>query len=310
MLQKLHKNARTTLSIRREIQENKESINSLAKKLGLSWKTVAKWKKRKTIEDLSSKPKRLRTTLSQYEEDLIVFERKKFKKTTEEIYFSLENKIDNLYPVKIYRVLKRHNLSVFPEELLKAERRIRKFRKYKIGYLHMDMMWAPKINKKRYYIFTVIDRISKLAFIKVFERKTRFQGKDFLKKAIFFYPYKVNYILTDNGGEFSYNFMRKEKRPKNKLHPFDEICKDNKIQHRTIKFKHPWTNGMVERFNGKIKNKVIRRYLFENVEDLKQKLIEFVNDYNFKARLKQLNYKSPAEYLKVNHNYSVQRIVS
>ena len=34
-----------------------------------------------------------------------------------------------------------------------------------IGYLHIDVLYAPKINKKRWYIFTCIDRVSKIAFI-------------------------------------------------------------------------------------------------------------------------------------------------
>jgi transposase InsO family protein len=70
--------------------------------------------------------------------------------------------------------------------------------------------------------------------------------------------------LTDNGGEFSYKYLHQTKRPKDKrVHPLDKLCQENKIKHRTIKFKHPWTNGMVERFNGKIKDKVFKRYIFD-----------------------------------------------
>lgn len=88
------------------------------------------------------------------------------------------------------------------------------------------------------------------------------------------------------------------------------ICKQNKIQHRTIRFRHPWTNGMIERFNGKIKKNVIKRYLFENEIDLKEKLIAYLNHYNFVVKLKQLGYKTPAEYLKQTKNISIQRIVT
>lgn len=310
MFQKLHKNARTNYSIRKEIQESQENINVLAKKFALSWKTVKKWRTRKTVEDKTSRPKKLKTTLSQFEEDLIVFERKEFKKTIEEIYFSLEKKIENIYPVKIYRVLKRYHLSVLPNELIKAERKIRKFHRYNIGYLHLDSLWVPKItDKKRRYIYTAIDRVSKLAFIQFSEDKKIKTSTGFLHKVLDFYPYKINYILTDNGIEFSYNQLPKIRRPKNKIHFFDQICRDEKIQHRTIKFKHPWTNGMVERFNGKIKDRVFRRYIFENIPDLKEKLTTFINEYNFKVKLKQINYQSPAEFLKNKHGYFVQPIV-
>ena len=270
MIIKLHKNARTNFTLRKEIKEATGSVNSLALKYGLSWRTARKWKERESVEDVSSRPHNLRISLIQAEEDLILFERKKFKKTVEEIYFALDGVIPNIYPVKVYRCLVRYGLSVLPDELLKAERRIRKFRKYSIGYLHIDTLYTPKINHKRWYVFTCIDRISKLAFVWVTDRKTKTNGARFLEMVLNFYPYKINYILTDNGFEFTYKALAKKTK---KIHPFDHICLEHKIQHRTIKFKHPWTNGMVERFNQKVKTKDFKRYLFAGVEDLKAKLI-------------------------------------
>jgi len=66
----------------------------------------------------------------------------------------------------------------------------------------------------------------------------------------------------------------------------------------------------VERFNGKVKNKVIRRYLFKNEANLKLKLIIYLNMYNFDVKLKQLGYRTPADYLKQTKNISIQRIVT
>ena len=129
MIIKLHKNARTNFTLRREIKEASGSVNFLAGKYGLSWKTVRKWRGRDSVEDASSRPHRLKISLTREQEDLILFERKKFKKTVEEIYFATEGIIPNIYPVKIYRCLARYGLGVLPDELIKAERRIRKFRK-------------------------------------------------------------------------------------------------------------------------------------------------------------------------------------
>ena len=308
MMQKLHKNAKTNYSIRKEIKESDLSISVLAKKFNISWLTAKKWKERTTVEDKSSRPNKTRTTLSLKEEDLILFERKKFKKTVDEIYLTLEKGIPNLYPQKVYRCVRRYGLSSLPKEFVLAERKIRKFRKYTIGYIHTDTLFSPKIVKKRYYIFTAIDRVSKVAYLSVADRKTKEAGTRFLKKVLTFYPYAIHYILTDNGFEFSYKALPKRKKTK-KIHPFDAVCKENKIEHRTIKFKHPWTNGMVERFNGKIKSKVFKRHLFENRDDLKKKLIEYLNHYNFEARLKQIDYLTPADFLKSKFNKSIQPIV-
>ena len=53
----LHKNARTTPAIRREIKKSDLSVNALAKKYNLSRNTVKKWKEADSVEDKSSRPK-------------------------------------------------------------------------------------------------------------------------------------------------------------------------------------------------------------------------------------------------------------
>lgn len=305
---RLHRNARTTLAIRREIQRSTLSAYALAKQYHISWTTAKRWKEAGSLEDRSSRPHRLRTDLNQEQIERILFERKQFKKTIEDIFFTLEDEIPNLYPMKIYRVLARYGLGRLPEELLDAERKIKRFRKYSIGYLHLDVLYAPKIKGIRSYIYTAIDRVSKIAFVMVGKNKRKETGAKFLKEAINFYPYQINYLLTDNGFEFTYKALPRHRKTK-KIHPFTLICKKHKIQHRTIRFKHPWTNGMVERFNRTIKNQVLRKYLFSSIFEMNGKLIQFVNHYNHQKRLKSLNYKTPAQYLKEEKNINLQRIV-
>jgi len=278
MLQRLHKNAKTNYLIREYIKSSPKSNLDLSLELNLNIKTIRKWKCRENLSDKSSKPIHLRTKITDDQENLIVYERRANKRTVFEIEDILNETIPNLYSMKIYRILDRWGLSILPKELKEADRLVKKFRKYTIGYLHIDTIYTPKFalidgTKKRWYVFTCIDRVSKIAFVWISERRNKNTGEVFLKKVLDFYPYKINYILTDNGGEFSYNFIRPSKRPKTRLHPFDNLCKLNKIQHRTIKFAHPWTNGMVERFNQKIKLNVIRKYLFVNIEELDAKLI-------------------------------------
>jgi transposase InsO family protein len=81
------------------------------------------------------------------------------------------------------------------------------------------------------------------------DRKTMANGSTFLQKVINFYPFKIHCILTNNGPEFTYKALAIKTR---EIHLLDQVCNKNKIEHRTIKFRYPWTNGMVERFNGKI----------------------------------------------------------
>jgi hypothetical protein len=114
MLQKLHKNAKTNYLIRRKIQQSSEPIAVLAQKYHLSRPTIRKWKNRESLEDKSSRPDKIRTVLTTEQEDLILFERRQFKKSIEEIYLTLEDNIPSLYPMKIYRCVSRYGLSVLP----------------------------------------------------------------------------------------------------------------------------------------------------------------------------------------------------
>lgn len=300
----LHKNSKTTYKIRQEIKISNDSISSLAKKYSLDWKTVKKWKYSPSIEDKSSRPHSLRTDLTSKEEDLICFHRKQFKSTIDEIFFALHGSFSDkkIYPMKIYRCLKRHNLNVLPKELKEAERRIKKFKHYGIGYLHIDFIFSKRFNSKRYYVFTCIDRVSKLAYVKLTNSRKKEVAVEFLEEVIKYYPYKINYILTDNGSEFTDTMNRKHPfiKPK-KNHVFVQKCIDNDIHIRHTQFKHPWTNGMVERFNRKIKENVIQIKYFKDIEELAEDLVEYMNKYNYATKLRGLKYRSPIEYLKEEH---------
>src|SRR6266853_5235482 len=57
MGQVLHGCATTTEAIRRAIQNSQESLRALSKRYGINPKTVAKWKKRGSVADLSTGPK-------------------------------------------------------------------------------------------------------------------------------------------------------------------------------------------------------------------------------------------------------------
>ena len=57
MGQILHGSATTTEAVRRAIQHSQASLRALAKRYGINPKTVAKWKKRGSVADLTTGPK-------------------------------------------------------------------------------------------------------------------------------------------------------------------------------------------------------------------------------------------------------------
>jgi len=72
MGQVLHGSARTTEAVRRAIQHSQESLRALAKRDGINQKTIAKWKGRTSVADLSTGPKEPRSTVLSVEEEAVV----------------------------------------------------------------------------------------------------------------------------------------------------------------------------------------------------------------------------------------------
>ena len=56
-----HGSATTTFAVRAAIQRSQASLAQLSRELGINARTVAKWRKRETIEDLKTGPRELRS---------------------------------------------------------------------------------------------------------------------------------------------------------------------------------------------------------------------------------------------------------
>ena len=58
-----HGSATTTHAVRAAIQRSQASLAQLSRELGINPKTVAKWRKRATVEDLKTGPSEPRSTI-------------------------------------------------------------------------------------------------------------------------------------------------------------------------------------------------------------------------------------------------------
>ena len=292
MGQILHKRAKTTHEIREAIQRSEASIASLAREYKLNYKTVAKWKKRKTVNDAPMGAKRVNTVLTEHEEEIICAFRQKTQLPLDDCYISLKEIIPKLSRSNLHRCLVRHGLN----RLLQPEKSIpkKKFKAYNIGYFHIDIC-EVRTAEKKVYLFVAIDRTSKYVYAQLFESASTGAITRFLKDLIYAVPYKIHTILTDNGIQFTYRLLAKP--PENKVHPFDKICGEYGIEHRLTKFKHPWTNGQVERMNRTIKEHTVKKYHYDTVDQLKKHLHSFLKAYNYAQKLKFLKFKTPMEII-------------
>jgi transposase InsO family protein len=69
-------------------------------------------------------------------------------------------------------------------------------------------------------------------------------------------PYRIHTMLTDNGIQFTNRALDAHAL----AHIFDRVCRENGIEHRLTKVRHPWTNDQVERMNRTIKEATVKRF--------------------------------------------------
>jgi len=297
MGQVLHGCATTTAAVRRAIQNSQESLRALAKRYGINQKTVAKWKKREAVSDLPTGPKKPKSTvLSIDDEAIIVAFRRHALLPLDDCLYALQATIPHLTRSSLHRCLQRHGISRLPE--VEGDKpKGKKFKTYPIGFFHIDIAEVQTAEGKL-YLYVAIDRTSKFAFVQLVKKTGRTSASAFLEALIAAVPYKIHTVLTDNGIQFTFP-PRYVNGPTARYmtHMFDMRCRENGIEHRLTKVKHPWTNGQVERMNRTIKEATVKRYHYDNHQQFETHLTDFINAYNYGRRLKTLKGLTPYEYI-------------
>ena len=290
-----HGCATTTHAIRAAIQRSQATNAALSRQLGINVKTVAKWRKRETLEDRKTGPSEPRSTvLSQDEEAMVVAFRRHTLLPLDDCLYALQPTIAHLTRSSLHRCLQRHGISRLPDmEGDKPKRQ--KFKRYPIGYFHVDIA-EVRTDECKLYLFVAIDRTSKFAVTRLVDKANRKTAWEFLETLLDAVPYRIHTILTDNGIQFA-----EQPRNRNTIYSrpmrFDMICTANGIEHRLTKPNHPWTNGQVERMNRTIKEATVKRYHYDSHDQLRVHLADFMAAYNFARRLKTLSGLTPYEYI-------------
>jgi transposase InsO family protein len=293
MEQVLHGSARTTPAVRRAIQASSESQVKLAARYGIDRRTVAKWRSRATAQDAPMGPKiPVSTVLTPLEEAAAVAFRQHTLLPLDDCLFALQDSIPHLSRSALHRLFKRHHISRLPVDEAPEKSAKKPFKTYPIGYFHVDFA-EVRTEEGKLYLFVAIDRTSKLAFAELHPQATAALAADFWRRVIAAVPYRITKVLTDNGVQFTQLPHRQRSEP----HLFDALCAAHGIEHRCTKVAHPWTNGQVERMNRTVKEATVRRYHYQNEQQLNTHLQRFLQAYNGARRLKKLRGKTPYEFV-------------
>ncbi len=131
----------------------------------------------------------------------------------------------------------------------------------------------------RIYQQTFIDTYSKLAMVKLYDRKHAITAADMLNDRVlpFFEEHEVPLlrILTDRGSEYCGN---------RETHEYALYLDLENIEHTRTKTRSPQTNGICERFHQSIQNEfyasAFRRKLYHSLDEVQTDVDAWIQTYN------------------------------
>lgn len=302
----IHAQARTTPRTRAEIQSSSDSVATLAERYGITKATVRKWKARQCTQDLSHRPHKLHTTLSPAQEAIAVELRRMLLLPLDDLLVIVREFIcPEVSRTGLARCLRRHGVSRLSDLQAQAladagqqKPALKTFKDYEPGFVHVDIKYLPQMpdEQQRRYLFVAIDRATRWVFVRIYSDQSEASSVDFLTRLERAAPMKITKLLTDNGSQFTDRFTSKKRKPSGK-HVFDVRCKALGIEHRLTPPRHPQTNGMAERFNGRI-SEVIKQTRFDSAAHLEATLMNYAKSYNHLIPQRALKHVTPVQALK------------
>src|SRR4051812_21912346 len=282
----LHPQARTTPAVRQEIARPTEPTGVLAQRFSVSTETIRKWRKRgaQDCQDHSSRPHKLPWKATDEERAIVCALRQATGFPLDDLTFVVSHFLPHLNRDAVYRILKAEGLGRLPPAQ-QRKRKIGTFKDYDLGFVHMDIKHLPKLRtangeSRKRFLYVAIDRGSRWVHLAVKDDELATSAVAFLNEAIRTFPFKVTHVLTDRGSCFTAD-------------GFEQACRQLKLEHRKTKPYTPQTNGLVERFNGRVQREVLG-ITIDSHRDLETLLKGFNQAYN-RRRQRVLKGRTPDE---------------
>lgn len=303
----LHPLARTTPRTRAEIKAEapEQSDQALARRYGVTAPTVRKWRERDGTADRSHRPHTLHCTLTPAQEAVTMAIRETLWLPLDDLLVVVREFLNpKASRSGLARCMKRHGLNRRPVEDKDAPVVSKTFKDYAPGFIHVDIKYLPQMadESARRYLFVAIDRATRWVYVRSYANQSQASSTDFLRRLHAAAPMRIDKLLTDNGSQFTDRFTTQGKKPSGN-HIFDRQCAKLDIEHRLIKPRHPQTNGMVERFNGRISD-VLATTHFRSREDLQTTIARYVKLYNEHLPQRALKHQTPLQAL---HSWRTER---
>ena len=241
----LHPQSRTTPVVRAEIARSPESSGVLAKRYGVSTETIRKWRRRRpdAFHDRSARPHKLPWRASDEERAIVRALRRSTAFPLNALTFVVSHFLPHLNRDAVYRTLRAEGLNRLPP-VEQARKPHGTFKDYKVGFVPVHVKHLPELrdrdcSTRKRYLYVAIDRASRYVHLAIMDDETTASTVAFLTDALDAFPFKVTHVLTDRGPCFTADAL-------------EVACERHGVKHRKTCPYTPKTNGMVERFNGRV----------------------------------------------------------
>ena len=260
------------------------SARKVARHLGFHHTAVLKWiQKAKVIGNhpiptRSSKPKHHPRELSEEVIRKIVEKRLAHNRYAEAVHKELENDGIRVSLSSVKRTLERRYL-------------IKKRSPWKRYHPHQDRPYPLKSGdlvqtdtihlmiseKKRMYVFTLIDVYSRWVYAKAYKRINSRVSIDFINEAQKYSSFRFNTLQSDHGPEFGMWFVSQIKK-----------------NHRYTRIGKPNDNAHIERFNRTLQEECLDK-LPHDVRTINCALKKYLRYYNYERVHGGINYLTPIQ---------------
>ena len=263
------------------------STRKVAKHFGFNQSTIVRWvEKAKTygyhpIPTLSSKPKHHPHQLNNEIVWKIFQQRIKNKRCAEVVHQELFNQGIKISLSSVKRTLDRHGLLKKRSLWKRYHPHVDRPYILKAGDLvEMDTIHLMISEKKRIYLFTLIDVYSRWVYAKCYQKMGSKICLNFVREAQKYASFKFEMLQSDHGPEFGKLFV-------------DGIKKD----HRFTRIGKPNDNAHIERFNRTLQEECLDK-LPVDVFKINCELKKYLRYYNCERLHMGLNLKTPNQFIR------------
>jgi transposase InsO family protein len=264
----------------------KQGVRPASRHFGIPPGTVTKWMQKAKVygeHPIPTRSSRPRSHPKQLSNDIvrkIIELRLKTKRTSEVVHQELLNQGIRVSLNSVRRTIDRHGLMKKRSHLKRWHPPVERPEPQKPGDLvQMDTIHRMIDEKKRLYIFVILDVYSRWVYAKAFAKMNAATSIRFVREAELRSAFPFEMLQSDHGPEFGMWFVEQAKR-----------------NHRYTRIGKPNDNAHIERFNRTVQEECLDK-IPTDVKAINCALRKYLHYYNNHRLHLGINLKTPVQLL-------------